>query len=322
MKAVICKKYGPSEDLKIEEVEKPVPKEDEVLIKIHATAINDYDWSMVRGEPYLYRLLFGITKPKRPIPGMELAGEVKGRGKNATAFQVGDAVYGDISEYGFGSFAEYVCVNEKSLVLKPGNMSFEQAAATSHASMLAVQWLIDKGQIQEGHNLLINGAGGGVGTFGLQIAKQYGAEVTGVDTGDKLKTMKSIGFDHVLDYKKVDFTRAGQQYHLILDVKTTRSTFAYLQALKPEGKYVTVGGNLIRLLQLLFLKGFISKFHKKSVHLVALQANKDLEYIHQLFDEGKVKPQIDGPYPLEEIPRLIQYFGQGKHCGKVVIKLF
>jgi len=320
MRALVFTKYGSPEVLQLKEIAKPTPKENEVLVKIHATAVNDYDWSLIRGKPYLYRLLFGILKPKHHIAGMELAGTIEALGANANSFKIGDAVYGDISQYGFGSFAEYVCINEKALSLKPVKMSFEEAAAIPHAAMLAVQGLLDIGQLQKGQKILINGAGGGMGTFGLQIAKLYDAEVTGVDTGDKLKMMKELGFDHIIDYKKEDFTKNKQHYDLILDAKTTRSTFRYLRALNPNGKYVTVGGYLNRLFPMIILKPWISVFSNKRVHMVALKPNKDLEYVNKIFDAGKIKPVIDGPYELSEVPGLIQYFGEGRHQGKIIIK--
>ena len=320
MRALVFTKYGSPEVLQLKEIAKPTPKENEVLVKIHATAVNDYDWSMIRGKPYLYRLLYGILKPKHQIAGMELAGTIEALGPNANSFKIGDAVYGDISQYGFGSFAEYVCINEKALTLKPVKMSFEEAAAIPHAAMLAVQGLLDIGQLQKGQKILINGAGGGMGTFGLQIAKLYDAEVTGVDTGGKLKMMKELGFDYIIDYKKEDFTKNKQCYDLILDAKTTRSTFRYLRALNPNGKYVTVGGYLNRLIPIIILKPFISIISKKRVHMVALKPNKDLEYINELFSVGKIKPVIDGPYKLSEVPGLIQYFGEGRHKGKIIIK--
>lgn len=320
MRALVFTKYGSPEVLQLKEIAKPTPKENEVLVKIHATAVNDYDWSMIRGKPYLYRLLYGVLKPKHQIPGMELAGTIEALGPNANSFKIGDAVYGDISQYGFGSFAEYVCINEKALTLKPVKMSFEEAAAIPHAAMLAVQGLLDIGLLQKGQKILINGAGGGMGTFGLQIAKLYDAEVTGVDTGGKLKMMKELGFDYIIDYKKEDFTKNKQCYDLILDAKTTRSTFRYLRALNPNGKYVTVGGYLNRLIPIIILKPFISIISKKRVHMVVLKPNKDLEYINELFSVGKIKPVIDGPYKLSEIPGLIQYFGEGRHKGKIIIK--
>lgn len=294
-----------------------MPGEKEVLVKIHATAINDYDWSMVRGKPYLYRLMFGFLKPKYPVPGMELAGTVEAIGPGATNFKPGDAVYGDISEYGFGSFAEYICVDENALAPKPAGMSYHEAAAIPHAALLAVQGLIDAGRIKNGQNILINGAGGGMGTFGLQLARLYKAEVTGVDTGEKLQRMKVLGFDHLIDYMKEDFTRGHKRYDLILDAKTNRPPRAYQRVLAPKGKYVTVGGSLIRLFQLFAAK----LMGKKNLHIVSLKANKDLAMINKLYVEGKIKPVIDGPYPLEDVPGLIRYFGQGRHLGKVVISV-
>ncbi len=321
MKAIVITKYGSPDNLQLNEVTKPTPKENEVLIKIHATAVNDYDWSMMRGEPFLYRLMFGLFKPKNQVPGMELAGVVEALGENANLFKIGDAVYGDISEHGFGSFAEYICINEKAVVKKPKKMSFEEAASIPHAAMLAWQGLHDIGKMRKGQKILINGAGGGVGTFGLQFAKLLDAEVTGVDTGDKLKMMKTLGFDHVIDYKKEEFTKNGQQYDLILDAKTTRSTFDYLRVLSPGGTYVTVGGYLTRILQTFILRPWISRFYKKNVYVLALKANKGLENVNKLFEAGKIQPVIDGPYPLIEAPGLIQYFGEGKHLGKIIIKV-
>lgn len=321
MKAIVFTKYGAPDVLQLKEMPKPSPGEEEVLVKIHATAVNDYDWSMVRGKPYLYRLMFGLWKPKKQIPGMELSGTVEAVGKNVRAFQVGDAVFGDISEYGFGSFAEYLCIHEKALVLKPAAMSFEEAAAIPHASLLAHQGLVEIGKIQKGQQILINGAGGGVGTFGLQLAKLYDAEVTGVDTGNKLGMMQSIGFDHVIDYKKEDFTKNGQRYDLILDAKTNRSIFSYARSLKPNGTYVTVGGYLSSLLQLLMLKPLLSASSEKRFHILALKPNKDIAYINELFEAGKLKTVIDGPYTLSQTPEAVQYFGEGKHQGKVVISV-
>jgi len=318
MKSLVITKYGSPDFIELKDIPKPTPKENEVLVRVHATTVNDYDWSLMRGQPFIYRLMFGFQKP-RVRPGMELSGTVEAVGDNVSTLKVGDAVYGDTSNHGFGTFAEYMSVNEKALLRKPENMSFEEAAAIPHAAMLAYQGLVKLGEIQNGQKILINGAGGGVGTFALQLAQLYDAEVTGVDTGPKLEMMKALGFDHLIDYKKQDFTRNGERYDLVLDAKTNRSTFAYLRSLKPHGKYVTVGGHLGRLLQLVLLKPIISALGNKSVFLLGLRANKDLAYIKELFEAGKIKPVIDGPYPLEKTPELIQYFGEGKHAGKVVI---
>ena len=305
--------------LRLEEVSKPQPGDDEVLLKVRATAVNDWDWSFTRGKPWVLRLIFGLFRPRVRILGAEVAGRVESVGKDAKKFKPGDDVYGDISESGFGGFAEYVSVPEDALALKPAAMTFHEAAALPHASMLAVQGLIDEGQIQEGEKLLINGAGGGVGTFGVQIAKLYGVETTGVDSGAKLELLHSVGFDHVIDYEREDFTKNGQRYDLILDTKTNRSPFKYIRSLKPNGRYVTVGGHLDRLFQALCLGPWISLFSKKHLRIVGLKPNKDLGYVNALFEGGKLKCVIDGPFELSETPQAVQYFGEGKHKGKVVI---
>ncbi|MGK7933016.1 MAG: NAD(P)-dependent alcohol dehydrogenase [Microcystaceae cyanobacterium] len=322
MKAIVLTQYGSSDALKLQDVEKPTPKEGEVLVKIHATAINDWDWCVMRGKPFYIRLLCGLFKPNIPILGAEIAGYVETVGQNVTQFQLGDAVYRDISECGFGGFAEYVCVPETALTLKPDTMTFTEATSFPHAAMLAVQGLIDEGQIQPRQKVLINGAGGGVGTLGVQIAKSIGVtDVTGVDSSDKFDMMYSVGFEQTIDYTKEDFTQGGEKYDLILDTKTNRSIFNYLRVLKPQGIYVTVGGDTIRLFQVLFLSSILHLFNKKSVCLVNLKPNKDLDYINKLFEDGKIKPVLDGPYPLSKVPEMIQHFGMGKHKGKVVITL-
>lgn len=322
MKAIVLTRYGPTDDLELKDVANPKPKDDEVLIKVHATSINDWDWCLVRGSPFYIRLLCGLLKPNIEIPGAEISGRVEAIGQNVTNFQPGDAVYGDISECGFGGFAEYVCVPETALVLKPDSMTFVEAAAMSHAAMLAVQGLLDEGQLQPGQKLLINGAGGGVGTLGVQIAKARGVtDITGVDSADKFDMMHSVGFAQTIDYTQVDFTESQQQYDLILDTKTNRSIFKYLRVLRVQGTYVTVGGSALRLLQALFLRPIIRLFTRKDVRIVSLKPNKDLAYVNELFEAGKIKPVIDGFHQLSDIPRLIQYFGEGKHKGKVVIDL-
>lgn len=322
MKAILFEKYGlPKKVLKLKEVAKPVPKENEVLIKIYATAINDYDWSIVRGKPYLYRLMFGLFKPKYKISGMELACVVEDIGSNVKNLKVGDAVFGDISKYGFGTFAEYISINEDSVIKKPDELSFEIATAIPHASTLALQALRDIGKIKHGRKVLINGGGGGVGTIGLQLAKLSNCKVTGVDSQEKFDIMKTLGFDHVIDYKKVDFTKTGEQYDLILDCKTNKSPFSYLKALNPNGKYVTIGGNLISLITVLFWSKPISLFSTKKLQIFSLKQNEGLDYICELLIQNKIKSEIDGPYPLEDTARLIQYFGDGLHKGKIVIKI-
>ena len=317
MRAIVYHKYGTPDVLKLEEVDKPAPRDDEVLIKVYAVSINDWDWGLLHGD-FINRMLNGLSKPKKKILGSDIAGRIESVGKNVTQFKSGDEVFGDLSGR-WGGFAEYVCARENSLALKPPSMSFTEAAAIPQAAMLAVQGLIDKGQIHEGQKLLINGAGGGVGTFGIQIAKLYGVEVTGVDNTGKLDMLRSMGFEHVIDYTKEDFTKNGNCYDLILDVKTNRSMVAYARALSRNGVYVTVGGSTARLLQALLLGPWIRMIYKKYIRIVALKTNKELAYLNKLFEAGKIKPVIDGPYKLEEVPEAFRHFGRGTHKGKVVI---
>lgn len=321
MKAAVFTRYGPPEVLEIREVPTPTPKAAEVLVKVRSTAVNDWDWSMVRGKPHVYRLMTGVLRPKVTIPGAEVAGTVEAVGERVTRFRPGDDVYGDISEAGFGGFAEYVCVDEGALVHKPTQMTFQEAAAIPHAAGLARQGLVDVGRIQPGDRVLINGAGGGVGVIGVQLAKAYGAiEVAGVDSVIKLEAMLSIGFDRVIDYAREDFTGGAHHYDLILDTKTNRSTFRYLPALRPGGRYVTVGGSVPRLLETLCLGPLIRRRTTKDVRIVALKPNKDLEVINALFENGSgLELAIDGPFALTDIQRGLARFGEARHIGKVVI---
>ena len=324
MKAYNIKNYGePDKVLRLIEAKQPEPNNTEVQVKVCATTINDYDWCITTGKPFAYRLFFGIFSPRKKlmIPGMEVAGIVEQVGNNVTKFKAGDAVYGDISEFGFGSFAEFLCIDEKALARKPDSMSFEEATSIPHAAMLALQGLRDVGQIIDGQKILINGGGGGVGSFGLQLAKLYNANVTGVDTGGKLKAMETQGFDKVMDYKKEDFTKSDEQYDLILDCKTNRSLWRFLKVLKPEGKYVSIGGMSGKLLQMLYMGPILKLFSKKRFHMVMLKANKDLEYINKLYEDNKINCVIDGPYPFDKIAWAIQRFGDGLHNGKIVISV-
>jgi NADPH:quinone reductase-like Zn-dependent oxidoreductase len=319
MKAIVYTKYGGPEVLQMKDVEKPSPKDDEVLVKVYAVSINDWDSGLLHGD-FINRMLNGLRKPKRKILGSDIAGRIEAVGKNVTQFQPGDEVFGDLSGH-WGGFAEYVCTPEKSLARKSTSMSFEEAAAIPQAAMLAVQGLIDKGKIHTGQKLLINGAGGGVGSFAVQIAKLYGVEITGVDSSGKLEMMRSIGFDHVIDYTQQDFTKNGKRYDLILDVKTNRSMFDYTRALCRNGVYVTVGGSTARLFQALILGPWISLFSKKHFRIVALKLNKDLNYMKELYEAGKVKPVIDGPYKLDEVPKAFRIFDKAEHKGKIVITI-
>ncbi len=256
MKAIVYTKYGPPDVLQLKEVEKPTPKDKEVLIKIHATSVNASDWEGLKGSP-LYTRIWGLLKPKNQILGSDIAGRVEAVGRNVKQFQQGDEVFGDILYCG-GGFAEYVCAPEDALMLKPASMTFEEAATVPQAALITLQGLRDKGQIQPGQKVLINGAGGGAGTFAVQIAKSFGAEVTGVDSTKKLDMMRSIGADQVIDYTQEDFTQNGQRYDLILDLVASHSIFDYKRALTPKGVYVMVGGSMAHIFQTLFLGSLIS----------------------------------------------------------------
>ena len=321
MKAFLARKYGPPTLLRSEEIPIPTPKSDELLVKVVATTVNDFDWSMVTGKPAIYKLLFGMSRPKRPMPGMEFSGVVEAIGDDVTAFKPGDEVYGDISAKGWGTFAEFACVHESTVMKKPAEMSFVDAAAIPHAAMLAYQGLVTLGNISNGQKVLVNGAGGGMGTFAVQIASEYDVELTGVDSAQKADLMKSMGYHHTLDYRETDFTKTGEKYDLILDARTKRPVRAFLRSLNPGGRYVTVGGDIGKMLQVTFLRPFVSLFTSKSVQLLALKQNNDLGAIEKLYSEGKLRPVVDGPHAFEEIPRQIDAFGKGTHKGKIVIRI-
>jgi len=319
VKAIVYEKYGTPDVLQLKEAAKPVPGEDEVLVKVHAASINDWDLGLLYGD-FINRMLNGLRKPRRNILGSDIAGKIETVGKKVKRFKAGDDVYGDLSGQ-WGGFAEYVCAPEKSLSLKPAAMSFEEAAAIPQAAMLAVQGLIDKGKIKQAQKVLINGAGGGVGTFAIQIAKLYGAEVTGVDKATKLEMLRSIGFDHVIDYTKEDFTKNGKVYDLILDAKTNRSAFDYTRSLNRNGVYVTVGGSIGHLLQVLILARLIRMIQSKHLRIVALKPNKDLAFMNDLFEKGKVRTVIDGPYRLDQLGEAFRHFAKADHKGKIVITM-
>ena len=317
MKAIVYEKYGPpSEVLQLKEVEKPTPKDNEVLVKIYAASINDGDKSIIRGKPFIARLYSGLLKPKHTIPGGDIAGQVEAVGRNVKQFQPGDEIFGDIGACGFGAFAEYASVPENALTMKPVNMTYEEAAAVPQYALVALQGLRDKGQIQPGQKVLINGASGGVGTFAVQIAKSYGAEVTGVCSTGNLDMVRSIGADHVIDYTQEDFTQNGQRYDLILDIVANRSISDYMRALSPKGSYVSVAFNPSSL----FLGPLISMTGSKKVGSMLHKPNvKDLVYMKELIEAGKVVPVIDRRYPLSEIAEAFRYFEEGHPTGKVVI---
>jgi NADPH:quinone reductase-like Zn-dependent oxidoreductase len=320
VKAVVYTEYGPPDVLQMKEVAKPIPKDDEVLIKIQAVSLNRSDWEGLIGKP-LYARIGGFLKPRRHILGSDVAGRVETAGKNIRRFQAGDEVFGDIMG-SMGGFAEYVCAPENALALKPAGMTFEEVAAIPQAAVIALQGIRDKGQVQSGQKVLINGAGGGAGTFAVQLAKLYGAEVTGVDNTGKLDFMRSLGADLVIDHTQQDFTKNGKQYDLILDVIAHRSAFAYRRALRPNGSYYCVGGSVATMLQILLLGPLIRRTTGKKIRVLAVQPNlKDMLYITELYEAGKVVPIIDRRYPLSEVPEALRYLGEGQAKGKVVISL-
>lgn len=314
-------RYGTPDVLELRDVRKPTPNAGEVLVRVLAASVNDWDWGMLRGDTFIIRILNGLFTPKVRIIGCDIAGRVEAVGENVKAFQPGDEVYGDLSMDHFGAFAEYACAPEASLAHKPARMTFEQAAAIPQAGMLAVQGLIDVGRIQSGQKLLLNGAGGGVGTIALQLAKLYDVEVTAVDKAGKLDMLRAMGADHLIDYLREDFTRGGKGYDLILDVKTNRSPFAYARALNPNGTYVTVGGSIPRLLQALALSPLMSRLYNKHMRMVALKQNKDLAYMNELFEAGKLVPVIDRVYQLADSPEAFRRFGTGDHKGKIIVTM-
>jgi len=314
-------RYGTPDVLELRDVAKPTPKADEVLIRVHAASVNDWDWGLLQGTPFVNRVVSGLFTPKVRILGGDIAGRVEAVGGDVEAFEPGDEVYGDLCMSGFGAFAEYACAPEACLAHKPPRMTFEQAAAIPQAGMLAVQGLMDVGRIRSGQKLLLNGAGGGVGTFALQMAKLYDVEVTAVDKRGKLEMLRAMGADHVIDYLEEDFTEGGKCYDLILDVKTTRSPFAYARALNPNGTYVTVGGNTSRLLQAVILRPLLSRLHNKHMRVVTLKPNKHLGYMNELFDAGKLVPVIEGPYELADVPEALRFFGTGDYKGKIIVTM-
>jgi NADPH:quinone reductase-like Zn-dependent oxidoreductase len=324
MKAIICPKYGSPDVLQFREVVKPVPQDDEVLIEIHAASLNSRDLRMLRANPFFMRLTpGGLFRPKNKILGADVAGRVEAVGRYVRLFKPGDEVFGYLpSATGRGTFAEYVCAKENLITLKPANLTFEQAAAVPEAAMTALQGLRDNGNIQPGQKVLINGASGGVGTFAVQIAKAFGAEVTAVCSTRNLEMVRSLGSDHVIDYKKEDFTRNGQQYDLILAVNGYHPLSDYLHALKPEGTYIVAGGSMLQLIQAVGNKKRNSNTGGQKIVVASLvQSQKDLNFIKELLESGKIMPVIDGCYPFSKTAEAFWYFEKVHPKGKVVISV-
>jgi NADPH:quinone reductase-like Zn-dependent oxidoreductase len=316
MKAVVYEEYGFADVLHLAEVDEPAPNEDEVLVRVHAASINSADWDMLRGRfPRS-----GLRRPKTRILGADIAGRVEGVGSEVRRFRPGDEVFGDISEDGLGGFAEFVSVPAASLAPKSRTMTFEQAAAVPQAAGLALQAL-RKGQMRSGHRVLLNGAGGGVGTFAIQLGKSLGAEVTGVDHTSKLDAMRSLGADRVIDYTKEDFTRDGHGYDLIVDVMASRPASAYRKVLRRGGSCVIVGGSLPRIVGLLSLGNVRMTGGRRISLLLYRPKTEDLEHMNELFESGAVAPVVDSQYPLAEVPEAMRRFGEGQVIGKLVITI-
>jgi NADPH:quinone reductase-like Zn-dependent oxidoreductase len=324
MKAIVYHQYGSSDVLELTEVEKPTPKDDEVLLKVHAASVNPADWHLLRGKPYIARLQFGLRKPKYRVLGCDVAGQVEAVGKNVTTLRPGDEVFGSPFMHGFGAFAECLCVSEDLLASKPATLSFEQAAAVSLAASTALQGLRDHGRIEPGHKVLIIGASGGVGTFAVQIAKSFDAEVTGVCSTRNVDMVRSLGADDVIDYTQEDFTEGGQRYDLMLQAAGTRSPSDCARALTSKGTLVQISGEsdgrwigaVDRIIKALVLSPFVSQ---KMASFTVKPNKEDLQFLKQLIEAGTLTPVIDRTYSLSEVPEAIRYLEEGHAQGKVVI---
>jgi NADPH:quinone reductase-like Zn-dependent oxidoreductase len=320
MKAVIYTKYGSPDVLTFQEVKKPSPTDNEVLVRVMAVSVNLSDWEGLTGKP-LYARFGGLFKPSRQILGSDMAGIVEAVGSAVTRFKAGDAVFGDLL-YHSGCFAEYVCAPEKILALKPNGLTFVESATFPQGAVIALQGVRDKGQVQPGQKVLINGAGGGAGTFAVQLAKMYEAVVTAVDNAEKLDMLRGLGADAVIDYTREDFTRNGQRYDFILDLAAHRSVYDYKRALASNGKAYLVGGSVATFLQVLLLGASVGKAEGKTIRVLAVQPNiPDLLTMTGLCEAGKIHPVIDRTFPLHEVPDALRYHGEGHARGKIVITM-
>jgi len=321
MKAIVYTKYGSPDVLQFTDVEKPSPKDDEILVKVFAASVNAYDWHFLTADIFLVRVMgVGLLKPKNPRLGADIAGRIEAVGRNARQFKPGDEVFGDMAGHGNGSFAEYVSAPESAFALKPANLSFDEAAAVPMAGVTALQGLRDEGQIKPEQKVLINGASGGVGTFAVQIAKSFGAEVTAVCSTRNVDQARSIGADHVIDYTREDFTQSGRQYDLILAANGYHSLSAYKRALTPRGIYVMAGGTQAQMFEAMLLGSWMSKTGgKKMGGVSARPKQEDLVFMKDLLEAGKVVPVIDRRYPLSQTAEAVRYLGEGHARGKVVI---
>lgn len=322
MQAIVYETYGSPDAMRLKEVAKPAPQAGEVLIKVMATSLNSADWRFLTADPFFIRFMNGLVKPKVTILGANIAGLVEAVGPNITRFKPGDAVFGEMGVGRFGGLAEYVCAAERWLVAKPDGMTFDEAAALPMAGLTALQGLRDEGQIRPGQKVLIAGASGGVGTFAVQIAKAFGAEVTAVCSTSKVDQARALGADHVIDYRREDFTRNGQQYDLILVANGNRSPGDYERALTPTGTLVIAGGTMKQLFQTMLLGPLKSKSNGKTFKIFTAQSNTDdLQTLVEMVEAGQIKPVIDRCYPFHEAREAMRYLGEGHARGKIIVKV-
>jgi NADPH:quinone reductase-like Zn-dependent oxidoreductase len=319
VKAIYYDHYGAPDVLSLLEVPQPKPKQGEVLVRIRAASINSWDWDMIRGEPWIVRM-WGLTGPRYKIPGADIAGVVEDVGADVTKFKKGDEVFGDMCESGWGGYAEYKCAKETALTLKPSDISFEQAAAMPQAGLMALQG-IEKSGISKGEKLLMNGAGGGVGTFVIQIAKSMGIEVTVVDSGAKLPALRGLGADHLINYQQQDFTRSDEKYDVIVDVVAGRSVFSYSRALTRRGQLIIIGGDMSVLFGSLVVGRMISQRNGQKFGMLAYRVNEGLDKMIAMFRQGMLTPIIDSVFPLEKTADAFRHFASGKFVGKVMIQM-
>jgi NADPH:quinone reductase-like Zn-dependent oxidoreductase len=321
MKAVFYSNYGSPNQLKLIEVDRPVPQTGEVLIKTHAASVNSWDWDLLRGKPFIVRLAGGgLSKPKFNILGADVAGVVTAVGGQVTTLKVGDAVFGDLCAARWGGFAEYVCAPAQSLTLKPEALTFEEVAALPQAGVMALQGIRDFKSIHAGHKILINGAGGGVGTYAIQLAKLFNAEVTAVDKADKLQKLTALGADHVIDFAQTDFTKNGLQYDLILDVAANRNIFDYKRALSNDGIYAMIGGSSSTIFQCMLFGKLVSMNGRRQIRILHHQPNKDLKFLADLLANRRIKSVIHKCYALNEAPEALECLGKGDAFGKLIIR--
>jgi len=323
MRAIVHEQYGPPDVLRLKEVERPVPGADEVLVEVHAASVTYGNLALVKGDPFIVRLMVGgLREPVHRIQGSDLAGRVVAIGDDVRQFRPGDDVYGDLSECGFGAYAEYAAAPEETFALKPANLTFEEAAAVPQAGLVALQGLRDCGRIQQGQQVLIVGASGGNGSFAVQIAKSYGAEVTGVCSTSNIEMIQALGADRVIDYTREDFASNGRHYDLIFATGGYRPIFDYRRALKSGGAYVMAGGVIKQVFEAMLLGPLLSMVGgKRLVSLAQKPSQKDLEVMREMIESGKVKPVIDRCYALEDTPHALAHYGQGHVRGKVVISV-